>query len=1454
MTDRVLEAAYHLSPMQQGMLFHHVAGAAPGVDIEQIVSVLRESLDHTAFVRAWEQVVARHPVCRTTFRWRDVETPLQEVHPHVPLAMTVHDWRTTPAPAQRQQLEDYLAEDRASPFDLTAPPLMRLALFQVADAEYWCIWTFPHLLLDGWSFPIILRELFGGYDALRERRTVELAPTRPYQDYVEWLEQRDTSGDEAFWRGALHGLAARTSLDGLERGSGPPSRGEQELRLAASVTATLVDVARASRVTMNTVVQGAWAVLLSRYGGVDDVLFGATRAGRRATFANVEEMVGVFINTLPVRVRVEDDVPVTDWLQRIRAEQRAVRDHEHASLADVQRWSGVSPGTPLFESLLVFDRQQLNSALRAAGGSWDRREFRLLERTSYPLTLYAYAEPELLLKIAYDRPRFADGAITRLLRELATVLEAIAADPQRTVASLPSMTPEERHALIVARNDTSRAYPRDSSVHDEIEKQVERTPDRIAVVADGVELTYRELDARANQLAHRLRTLGVTRGVLVGLCTGRSLEMVVAVLAVLKAGGAYVPLDPAYPAERLAFMLDDAGMTVLLTEERHLNALPEHRGITVCVDAWWAARPAEPADRLGPNVRPDDLAYVIYTSGSTGTPKGVMVEHRNVVNFFAGMDDRLGPSGGVWLAVTSLSFDISVLELCWTLARGFTVVLHDGAGQALRPATSAYRGARKRTIDFSLFYFASDDGSGDHEKYRLLLDGARFADQRGFAAVWTPERHFHAFGGLYPNPSVTGAAIAAVTSRIHIRAGSVVLPLHSPVRVAEEWAVVDNISNGRVGISFASGWQPEDFVLAPANFADRKDVMLQGVELVRKLWRGDSVTMPGVAGAPVMVRTLPRPVQAELPVWITTAGNADSYRAAGEAGARVLTHLLGQSVDEVAEKIATYRRAWEEHGHPAGGARVTLMLHTLVGDDDDSVRELVRGPMTDYLRSSVSLIKNFAASFPAFRGHTNGRDAEAAFAQLSPQDMEALLEHAFARYFETSGLFGTPARCLAMIERLRAIGVDEVACLIDFGVDAATVLHHLHHLDALRELANTPAVERDSSSIAAQIARYGVTHLQCTPSMARMLVAQEESRTALASLRTMLVGGEALPVPLARELRSLLTGDLLNMYGPTETTIWSATHEVREVGDTVPIGRPIANTRLYILDRHRRPTPPGVAGELYIGGAGVARGYLHRPELTAERFVPDPFGGVSDDRLYRTGDLARYRADGSVEFLGRVDQQVKIRGHRIELGEIESVLVRHTSVQVAAVLARDELPEDTRLVAYVVPRGGAAPTAADLRAHLRRTLPEPMIPSAFVILDTLPLTPNGKLDRKALPAPAAVPQAPDAAYTPPAGEMEEIIAEVWRDVLGTPQVGTRDNFFDLGGHSLLAVQVHTRLRLRLARDVAITDLFRFPTINALAAHLGGGVQASHEALVQNHDRGEARRALLLRQRERRQKQ
>ncbi len=1188
-----------------------------------------------------------------------------------------------------------------------------------------------------------------------------------------------------------------------------------------SVTVEALDQAAAP-----ATVAAAFVSFLARVSGQDGfgLAYGNAALARRAA-----QFPGYVAPIMPMRATITEIDSAEAIEARLDGELTALRGRLGQSGDLVARSPAVKPARPaigLFEGALA-----------------DLAGF---DQVAIVLVL----TPEGAFHLVCDRARIGEVGLASLLSGLSAYLAAFAADRTASIIGLPLLGDAERQIVLEAHNHTQRDYERDRCIHQLIEQAVDRTPEATALVCDGDAITYAELDRRANQVAHALVAAGVKPGSLVGLNLPRSLALVIGAYGIHKAGAAYVPLDPAYPADRTTMMAQDSGLAAIILNQDTAATLLRCDAHPLDIDMVIGG--AQPTTRLDLLVPSSELAYVIYTSGSTGRPKGVMIEHRNVANFFAGMDDTVpcdGLAQPVWLAVTSLSFDISVLELFWTLSRGFKVILNGDAARR-KPALSRRAAGG---MDISLFYWGNDDGPGPL-KYQLLLEGARFADGHGFRAVWTPERHFHAFGGPYPNPAVTGAAVAAVTQNIDVRAGSCVLPLHHPARIAEEWAVVDNLSGGRAGLAFASGWMPEDFVLRPENRPpNNKAAMIRDIEVVRKLWRGEAIAFEMADGKLVDIVTQPRPVQKELPVWVTTAGNPETYREAARLGANVLTHLLGQSINELAEKINIYRNTLKECGRNPDDYTVTLMLHTLIGDDRERVRDLARAPMKAYLRSAAALIKQYAWAFPAFKkpqGVNTPLDID--LQSLDPEEMDAILEFAFLRYFEDSGLFGTVDDALARIDVVKAIGVNEIACLIDYGVAPNLVLDGLTQLaEVVSRCSSTdPTLVNEDFDIGlgALIRRHSVTHMQATPSMMTMIMMNENDRNALSAVKHLFIGGEALQSSLLRQIRQITEASIDNMYGPTETTIWSSTHRVHLGASTesvAPLGQPIANTQLYVLDRYKQPVPVGCPGELYIGGDGVARGYLKKPELTAERFVVNPF--VAGGRMYRTGDLVRRDASGTLNFLGRADHQVKVRGYRIELGEIESQLGKVDGVQEAVVIAREDEPNDVRLVAYIRFAKDAVPDTR-LRQQLAASLPDFMIPSHFVAMENFPLTPNAKVDRKALPRPNQASVRPVSSATPaaaPSGNLEQGISEAFKRFLGLERVSPTDNFFNLGGHSLLAVQMHRHLKATLVPSLTITDLFRFPTVNGLAAHLQGASKESDQ-LERVADRAAMRRKAMNR--------
>jgi len=1396
----------------------------PGSPLYHISYLVRlsGSLDVPALHRTMEAIVERHEVLRTHITGAGAE-PVQVIASSSSLALPQVDLGDWAGPQREAELQRLAHEEARRPFDFRRDLMLRVRLFRLAANEHALMLVLHHVAADGWSMGVLYREMGAFYAAFARG----LQPALPelqiqYADFAVWQQQYLQGGTlqrlADFWKKQMAG--APPLLEPPTDRSRPPLPSHRGAVVSAlfppELMAALKEFSQRQRVTLFMTLLAAFKALLHRYTGREDIVVGSPVAGRDR--AETEELIGFFINTLVLRTDFSGDPTVKELLARVRDATLAAYDHRELPFEKLVE--ELEPARNLsYDPLcqIIFALQNAPAAPLQLSGLEVRIEPIYTGTAKTDLSIWATEEPAgLSICAEYNTDLFNADTVQRLLGNFRVLLEGLAADPDRRISQLPLLTPAEEDRLMVEWNSTHKAYPKDRCIHQLFEEQAARTPDKVALVFEDQELNYAELNDRADRVAGQLRRHAAGPDVLVAICVERSLEMMIGLLGILKAGAAYVPLDPTYPMERLAFMLKDSGAPVLVTQSHLREKLPVHEAAVVYLDKERneppaAGRAAEVnGHRSAPpgafaSLSPDHLAYVLYTSGSTGNPKGVMVSHRNVANFFAGMDQVLGREPGVWLAVTSISFDISVLELFWTLTRGFKVVIL--SEQARLPGGSESRRVpATRPIEFSLFYFASDDQSGGADKYRLLLEGARFADEHGFCAVWTPERHFHSFGGLYPNPAVMGAALATVTQRLQIRAGSVVLPLHQPLRVAEEWSVVDNLSKGRVAVSFASGWHDRDFALAPENYAERKEVMRQGIDTVRRLWRGEALQLTGGAGKEVEVRIFPRPIQRELPVWLTAAGNPDTFRLAGKIGAHVLTHLLGQTPGELAEKIKIYRAARQENGFDAG--HVTVALHTFVGEDVNLVREKVRHFFCNYLVESMDLLKSLSASlYPGIQ-----------FEKLTTAERRTIADHAFNRYFDTSGLFGTPESCRRLIERLQSLGVDEVACLIDFGLATDIVLDGLTHLNRLRAVCQKPAeAVAKNYSFAEQMARHHVTHLQSTPSFARLLAESPESRRALRPLRRLLLGGEALPVDLAEQMRDAIAGELHNMYGPTETTVWSTTYQIARgqgVSGGVPVGRPIANTQIYILDRSSQPVPIGVPGELYIGGDGLARGYWRHPELTGRKFIPHPF--AEGPRLYRTGDAARWRSDGVIEFLGRLDHQVKIRGHRIELGEIEVALAQHPGVRQCVVALRLEQPKDPQLAAYFVPETGEVPGPGELRKFLRQKLPEHMVPVLFVPMDRLPLTPNGKVDRSALPVPSPAPAAPRANFVTPRAGLEQTIAAIWTEILAVENPGANDNFFDFGGHSLQVVQVQNRLREAIGTDVPVIKLFQHPTIHSLA--------------------------------------
>jgi amino acid adenylation domain-containing protein len=1017
------------------------------------------ALDVNALKRSLTALVERHEVLRAVFVAVD-GIPMQTFagKPEMPLPMS--DLSQLPKAERDAEARRVANEESERPFDLARGPLFRAVLLRLEAEEHALLITMHHIVSDGWSLEVLKRELRALYAAyeMGQESPLEELPIQ-YGDYTrwqrEWLTGEVLEEQLGYWREQLAGAPPVLELPtDRPRPAIQTFRGAHEdFKLPGDLLEALRALGRREGTTLFMTLLAAFQVLLSRYTGQDDIVVGTPIAGR--TRAEVEGLIGFFVNTLVVRVRTEAGLSFREVLGRVRESCLGAYAHQDVpfeKLVEELHPERSLSHNPLFQVMFVFQSLTAKESPLPVGAAQGKNGQAGTGTAKFDLTLsLTEGEHGLNASIGYNTDLFDAATIERMGGHLQVLLAAAVADPERRIAELPLLTPDE-HLQFVEWNDTARAYPTDiKSVHELFERQAARQPEAIAVVYENEQLTYGELNERANVLAHHLRALGVGAESRVALLMERSVAMVAALLGVLKAGGAYVPLDASYPQERLSFMLEDSGAEVLLTHDRLADALPAGGARVVDVAEVWSAvasqeEAAGSTGRAG-EVSADNLAYVIYTSGSTGKPKGVAISHRSCVAFIHWARAAFDPRDlAVVLASTSICFDLSVFELFVPLSSGTRIVLADNA-----------------------------------------------------------------------------LALPTLTAR-------------------DEVTLIN--------------------------------------------------TVPSAMAALVESRGVPRGVRA--------------------------VNLAGEALQ----------------------------------------RELVE------------------------------------------------------RVYEQGS-----------IERV------------------------------------------------------------------------------------------------------------MNLYGPTEDTTYSTATMVERGAGAVSIGRPIENTRAYILDKGMQVTPVGVTGEIYLGGAGLARGYLGRPELTAERFVPHPFSAEPGARLYRTGDLGRYRTDGELEYLGRIDQQVKVRGFRIELGEIEATLGAHPWVRETVVVAWASEGGDKRLVAYVVGEAETTPRVGELREYLLGQLPDYMVPTAFVTLDALPLTPNGKVDRRALPPPDATRAALSAGYVEPQSAAQQVMAEIWADVLGVERVGLEDNFFELGGHSLLATQVISRVREALQCELPLRKLFETPTVAGLVEHVGeqlGGAEVVEE--------------------------
>ncbi|MCM3291599.1 LLM class flavin-dependent oxidoreductase [Paenibacillus sp. MER 180] len=1305
----------------------------------------------------------------------------------------------------QKKLNDMARAMALKPFNLSEGPLFRVGFVKIAEHESAVIVAIHHIISDAQSMSMFFQELSELYLLLVAQKRCTLSTGGPtYSQYSIW--QREYMQDDGFqsqlnyWVDALQDAPPLLNLSAI--GTRPKNRtskgAKQEIKIPSHIVAKIQSVCKAAMATPYMVTKSALIALLYRYTGQKDIVIGSTMLNRN--HPDTEQIIGLFMNNIALRTSMSDYQTFRSLLHDVKETMLSAYEHSECPFEKVVE--AINPTrdlsySPIFQVLYTYLNNEPQHDLFHATNCTVSKVDTGIVKYDLSFTIDRRGN-ELILECEYSFDLFTNEIVSQMLKHYCILLNSGISHLDIPITELDMLTQDEKDLMLDEWNATDMSLP-EKCIHQLIEAQVNLTPDAIAVVFEDRQVTYKDLNHRANQIAVVLRNSGVTLDTIVGIYLERSDEMIAGMLGVLKAGGKYLPLDPTIPVHRLNGMIEDSGLSVVVSQTG-LKKLAVSRELTILS----LENINEDDDFCDPSnkVSLKDQAYVIYTSGSTGQPKGVQISHGNILNFFVAMQQKIkcGPNDTV-LAVTSIGFDISILELLWPLSQGAKVIIASDEAM-FRKANRIDDTDKKSPIDFSLSFFSSLSNLGQ-EQYNLIFEATKYADQNKFTAVWMPERHFDEFGGLFPNPSVVGAALAMITNRISIRAGSVVLPLHHPFRVVEEWSVVDNISNGRVGISFASGWHPDDFVFNPDHFQDRADVLIDYIPRIKSIWRGEEWDCINGEGRNVSLKVQPVPIQKELPVWVTTSGSADTYIQAGRIGANVLTHLIGQSIQQLEHHIQLYHKALIEHGHNPKDHKISLMMHTFVGESNEQVRAIAYEPVKRYLQSSANLIKKME---------------HVAYSNPSGEEMEQMRWNRAADvYFEQNGLLGDVAHCTNIVRELKAIGVNEICCLIDFGIEKEQIIEHLEHLNLLRQKC---IVQKEPYSLEELIHKHDVTIMQCTPSLMEIVLSGMNRSVSRSSLKTVLLGGERLSVHLKdRIYERFSTINVYNMYGPTETTVWSSVQAIDSKDSTILVGKPVANTQFYIVDSNLNLLPIGVVGELCIGGMGVATGYLNNIELTNSKFINLKMNNEGYTKVYRTGDLARFHACGSIELLGRSDNQVKIRGHRIESGEIENVLLRYEAIEKAVVTIIYDEQEQPILSAFIVlQQGDARKDKKEIIEFLSERLPGAFVPTHLVYVDKLPLLSSGKIDMAALKK-WDFAEEMDCLNNRPRTATESKLEQIWCEILNRKQLDIYDNFFIIGGHSLLAIRLVNRINEVFKVGVSMRTIFEAPTIEKQAAYI-----------------------------------
>lgn len=1236
---------------------------------------LKGKVNYKALDQTFLTILQRHESLRSCFSVDASGEPVQHIQDISRFNVAVEELDISQENYESQIIQ-VIQEETHRKFDLTKDLLLSIRLLKLRPEEHILIANMHHIASDGWSTGILVKEMNALYTSYVKGESNPLPELSiQYSDYAywqrQWLKGKVLEEQTNYWKDQLADLPLLHNLPlDKPRPVTQSFKGNTHISyIDKNLLRALYDLCQTEAASLFMGIHAAFSCLLARYSNETDIVVGCPIANREK--AETAGLVGFFMNLLVLRSDLSQKPGFRELLRnskRTLEEAYQYQQMPFEKLVEELKAKRNLSHNPLFQILLTLHNNQ-QGEFTLPDVVMEPANYTHGNSAKYDLSLNITENAEgLLLSWEYNVDLFEAATIVRMADHFHSLLTALLADPDENVFRV-NMIGENEAAKIYKhlRGDILEVDNRDNAIKS-FESQVKQRPGDTAVICNDIACSYKELGEKVDSIARSLLSRGVQTGDKVGMFLLRNAEMVATIFACFKVGAAYIPLDPVYSSERINQIITDAEPKCIVTlkplQERYLKVLTEEHFLYLDSPAF-----QEESQTAASNYGNDNVAYIIFTSGTTGKPKGIEVTHGNLNNLLKGLDVSYGDGTEQrWLAQTSVNFDISVLELIWTISRGQTIVLQQtNPFKLLAPGQLVSAGK----MDFSVMFFGADKDSG--QKYDLLLATAKFADKNNFTAIWTPERHFGEFGGAFASPSVLGAAIAVTTEKINIRAGSVVLPLRDPIRVAEEWSIVDNLSGGRISVSIASGWHPNDFVFANSDYHNRRTEMREKIAELKELWRGNSIVRKNGVNKDFTIKIRPTPLQKELPLWVTAAGSPDTFKYAGEIGANMLTHMLGQSLEKLAENIKVYHQALRDNGFNTADKKVSLMLHTYIDDSEKVALGISEQPFKEYLGSSLQLLEPLAQEL--------GLDVNA--------QREDLIEIAYKKFTRENTLIGSPESCQQMLHSIQNIGVTEVVCLVDFISESETVLAGLENIVKAKDLYHSQVdlmrlLHIDNQKTESDLIHdYQVTHVQTTPSQAKLMT-DLHSQThdgKLSSVQHWLIGGEALSQELIKDLEAITNARLYNMYGPTETTVWSAWREINQ--EDIYIGKPIINTDLLLLNEFEQPVPVGVVGELYIGGSGVAKGYYNNPELTDKYFreIDTPYSGKR--RFYKTGDLMKLNASGTFVYVGRKDNQVKVNGYRIEPEEVEKTIAKVSGVKNCKVVPVIK-DNTTSLSAYVI--------------------------------------------------------------------------------------------------------------------------------------------------------------------------